>query len=126
MAEVFSECLCDVQDHAPDFIKSVDDLKAKGVSTVVCVSVNDPFVMGAWGRELGAGDKVCNLSLFLCPYWLHTDAVKGACSCVQLTEYLSYLSDFHVDLYIYFHTHTHTHTHIHTHTHTQRCSHVHV
>lgn len=45
-------------DHAPAFIKSVDALKAKGVQSIVCVAVNDPFVMDAWGKSLGAADKV--------------------------------------------------------------------
>lgn len=48
---------CD-KDHAPDFIKNVDAMKAKGVSSVVCVAVNDPFVMAAWGQSLGATGKV--------------------------------------------------------------------
>merc|ERR1712212_381067 len=45
-------------DHAPAFIKDSDALKAKGVSEIVCVSVNDPFVMGAWGSSLGGSGKV--------------------------------------------------------------------
>ncbi|KAK7104267.1 peroxiredoxin-5, mitochondrial-like [Littorina saxatilis] len=46
------------KDHAPSFIKNADALKGKGVNSIVCVSVNDPFVMEAWGKDLGAGDKV--------------------------------------------------------------------
>ncbi|KAK7504281.1 hypothetical protein BaRGS_00004585 [Batillaria attramentaria] len=45
-------------EHAPSFIKQADALKKKGVNSIVCVSVNDPFVMEAWGKSLGAGDKV--------------------------------------------------------------------
>lgn len=43
--------------HAPGFINKLDDLKAKGVSTVAVLSVNDPFVMGAWAKDLGAEGK---------------------------------------------------------------------
>jgi len=45
-------------DHVPNFLSSIDDLKAKGVSNVVCVSVNDPFVMEAWGKGLDPGKKI--------------------------------------------------------------------
>lgn len=46
------------KDHAPGFVNSVDALKAKGVEKVVCVSVNDPFVMAAWGETLDKGKKI--------------------------------------------------------------------
>ena len=35
-----------------------DDVKGKGVDLIACVSVNDAFVMEAWGRDIGVGDKV--------------------------------------------------------------------
>jgi len=44
--------------HLPGFVSGADALKAKGVDEVVCLSVNDAFVMAAWGREHGAEDKV--------------------------------------------------------------------
>ncbi len=40
--------------HVPSFIRSMDQLKAKGVDEVVCVSVNDAHVMKAWGETTGA------------------------------------------------------------------------
>ncbi len=40
--------------HLPSFVGAMDALKAKGVDAVVCLSVNDPFVMGAWGESTGA------------------------------------------------------------------------
>ena len=44
--------------HLPGFMQSHDALKAKGVNDIVCISVNDAFVMGAWGKDQNVGDKV--------------------------------------------------------------------
>ena len=44
--------------HAPGYIDLVDEFKAAGVDEIWCVSVNDAFVMGAWGRELKSAGKV--------------------------------------------------------------------
>lgn len=44
--------------HVPGFLQNADALAAKGVDTVACVSVNDAFVMGAWAKDQGTGDKV--------------------------------------------------------------------
>jgi len=48
--------------HLPGFIKNTDAFKKKGVDTVACVAVNDPFVLGAWADASGAKDKVLFLS----------------------------------------------------------------
>ena len=40
--------------HLPGFVVHVDDIKAKGVDTVACLSVNDVFVMHAWGQSANA------------------------------------------------------------------------
>ena len=44
--------------HVPGFVAEADKFKAKGVDTIACISVNDAFVMGAWGKEQKAGGKV--------------------------------------------------------------------
>lgn len=44
--------------HLPGFIEKADEIRAKGVDDIVCMSVNDAFVMKAWGEDRGAGDKV--------------------------------------------------------------------
>ena len=44
--------------HLPGYVEHADSLKAKGVDEVVCVSVNDAFVMAAWGKSAHADGKV--------------------------------------------------------------------
>jgi peroxiredoxin len=48
--------------HLPGYKDLASDLKAKGVDAIVCLSVNDAFVMGAWGKDQKAGDKVMMLA----------------------------------------------------------------
>ena len=47
-----------LQEHFPTFLNDYDKLKAKGVDTINCVAVNDPFVMAAFCKELGSEKKV--------------------------------------------------------------------
>ena len=44
--------------HVPGYVKHCEQLEARGVDEIWCVSVNDAFVMGAWGRDQNAGGKV--------------------------------------------------------------------
>ena len=48
---------CSVK-HLPGFIIAIDQLKKKGIKKVVCISVNDPFVMDAWGKTHNVQDKI--------------------------------------------------------------------
>jgi peroxiredoxin len=48
--------------HLPGFVEAADDIKAKGVDTIACLSVNDAFVMGAWAKDQNTGDKVLMLA----------------------------------------------------------------
>jgi peroxiredoxin len=52
---------CSAQ-HLPGFVEKADEIRAKGVDTIACVSVNDAFVMDAWGKAQGVGDKVLMLA----------------------------------------------------------------
>ena len=47
--------------HVPGFIQNADTIKGKGVAEIACVSMNDAFVMGAWGKQLGTEGKVTML-----------------------------------------------------------------
>jgi peroxiredoxin len=42
--------------HLPSFVEKAEELKAKGIDEIACISVNDPFVMGAWGQRDGSAD----------------------------------------------------------------------
>ncbi|HYH18601.1 MAG TPA: peroxiredoxin [Azospirillum sp.] len=47
--------------HLPGFVQQAEAIKAKGVDTIVCLAVNDPFVMRAWGEKYGVDGKVLML-----------------------------------------------------------------
>jgi len=48
--------------HLPGFVQQASALKAKGIDAIACLSVNDAFVMGAWGDAQAAGDTVMMLA----------------------------------------------------------------
>jgi peroxiredoxin len=52
---------CSAQ-HLPGFVQHADEIRAKGVDTIACLSVNDAFVMGAWGKDQNVGEKVMMLA----------------------------------------------------------------
>jgi len=50
------------EQHLPGFVRHAAELKAKGVDHIVCVAVNDPFVLKAWEEQSGVGDDIKLLS----------------------------------------------------------------
>ena len=44
--------------HLPGYINMSEQYKEKGIDNIICISVNDPFVMNAWGKEHSVGDKI--------------------------------------------------------------------
>ena len=48
--------------HLPGYVTQAADIKAKGVDEIVCLAVNDAFVMDAWGKDQGTGDHVTMLA----------------------------------------------------------------
>ncbi|HWJ38858.1 MAG TPA: peroxiredoxin, partial [Sphingomicrobium sp.] len=42
--------------HLPSYVEKAHDLKSQGVDEIACISVNDPFVMAAWGERDGSAD----------------------------------------------------------------------
>ena len=58
--------------HLPGYVGNADKIKSKGIEKIFCLSVNDPFVMNAWGEANNAGGKITMLSD---PYLLFTKAI---------------------------------------------------
>ena len=58
--------------HLPGYVANADKIKAKGIENIFCLSVNDPFVMNAWGEANNAAGKITMLSD---PYLLFTKAI---------------------------------------------------
>jgi peroxiredoxin len=66
--------------HVPGFVQKAEEIRHKGVDVIACVSVNDAFVMGAWGEQQGVGEKVMMLAdgngEFTAALGLEMDATK--------------------------------------------------
>ena len=58
--------------HLPGFVANADKIKERGIENIFCLSVNDPYVMNAWGEANNTGDKIKMLSD---PYLLFTKAI---------------------------------------------------
>ena len=58
--------------HLPGYVANAGKIKAKGIENIFCLSVNDPFVMNAWGETNNAAGKITMLSD---PYLLFTKAI---------------------------------------------------
>lgn len=61
--------------HVPGYVEQAVALKEKGIDAVYCMSVNDAFVMGAWGKDQKAGDAVTMLADGNCAYTKALDLV---------------------------------------------------
>jgi len=44
--------------HLPSYVNAYDKFKSKGIDFIICISVNDPFVMDAWGKSQNVGSKI--------------------------------------------------------------------
>jgi peroxiredoxin len=68
------------QRHLPSYVDHAGELQSRGVDTIACIAVNDPFVMSAWGKEHGAEGKLTMLgdgsSEFAHAIGLELDRVK--------------------------------------------------
>ena len=58
--------------HLPGYVSNADKIKSKGIENIFCISVNDPYVMNAWGEANNAGNKITMLSD---PYLLFTKSI---------------------------------------------------
>ena len=58
--------------HLPGFVANAENIKAKGIKDIFCLSVNDPYVMNAWGEANNIGNKIKMLSD---PYLFFTKSI---------------------------------------------------
>ena len=73
--------------HLPGYVDNYEKYKAKGIDYVVCISVNDPFVMDAWGKSQNVADKILMMAD---PFLAFTKAIGIKPS---LPEELKYVMD---------------------------------
>ena len=74
--------------HLPGFVAHADEIKAKGIEHIFCLSVNDPYVMNGWWEIYNTGDKINRLSD---PYLIFTKAIgaevdRNAKGCLLYTS----------------------------------------
>lgn len=69
----------------PGYIAKANELKSKGIDEIVCVSVNDPFVMSAWGKDQGAEGKV-KLALNTCNFVSVLSRYPYSCKIIHPTN----------------------------------------
>lgn len=62
--------VCSAQ-HVPSYKKNIDKFKAKGIDSVICVAVNDPYTLNAWAEKLEAKDAVSSF-LYFSPFSVMT------------------------------------------------------
>ena len=62
--------------HLPGFINATEELKRKKIKKVICISVNDPFVMDAWGKTNNVKDKIIMLGDHKCDFTKSLGAEK--------------------------------------------------
>ena len=82
--------------HLPGFVIRANELRAKGADTIACLSVNDPFVMDAWGEDQEVGDAIIMLAdgngTFTRAMGLETDK-SGAGLGVRSQRYAAVIND---------------------------------
>ncbi|XP_021761079.1 peroxiredoxin-2F, mitochondrial-like isoform X2 [Chenopodium quinoa] len=76
--------VCSAQ-HVPSYKTNVDKFKAKGIESIVCVSVNDPYVMNGWAEKLEAKDAVCGM-LARTATWFVRTGTRYRCISTQALE----------------------------------------
>ena len=69
--------------HLPGFIEKAEEFKAKGVDTIACVSVNDAFVMQAWGKTAGIDGKILMLADGSADFAKVTEQISHTPACFQ-------------------------------------------
>ena len=79
--------------HLPGFVANADKIKAKGIENIFCLSVNDPYVMNAWGEINNTGNKI----KMLCdPYLLFTNIRQRVQNPKSFCINISQVLQFHV------------------------------